>query len=905
MKSRGLSFVRLVAAVIATLVLARSATAQTALPAGTVGVAYNYQITTVPAAPAGTVYSASGLPPGLSINVATGLVNGTPSAAGSYSGTVSLLSGGSTDNLAVTLVINPPVGTLSITSADTATGTVGTGFSYATTTSVVAGAPVTSYNLTSLPPGLSGNSTTGVLSGTPTTAGVYPVSVSANNLNGTGAVKTVTITIGAAAGAPVISSAATAVVAVNAPFTYTVTASNSPTSFLAVGLPLGLSLNSATGVIGGTPTVAGSSVVALTATNAAGTGPVFNLAITIGAVPIISSAATANAGLGAAFSFGVTATNSPTSYNIAGLPPGLSANTATGAISGSATATGTYPVTLSASNAVGTGPTATLTITVGSLPAINSALAATGTVGTPFAYIATASNGATSFAFSGLPAGLSATVLGTVSGTPLSAGTFAVSVTASNPYGPGPVATVTLTILAAPVAPPVTPPVVVVAPLIATQPVAGSVREGDPFTLTVVATGSTPLAYQWKKDGLGLAGATGSTLVLATVKPGDAGSYSVTVSNSAGFVQSAAATLTVTPIVVASAPVITRHPADQSVAPGTAATFSVGAAGTPPLAYQWRRNGVAIAGATAATHVITDAQAALAGSYDVIVSNSVGTVTSNVGRLLVVGESRLMNVSVRSTAGTGEQTLIVGFRIDGTGSKRVLLRGIGPTLAQFNVVGALADPQLKLFNGAGLQINQNEDWGGSEELATAFTRAGAFSIPSNSKDAALLLALPAGPNTAHVTSAAGTGIALIEAYDADGAAPTARIVNLSARTQVGAGENILIAGFVIEGAVPKTVLIRGVGPGLVPLGISAAGVLADPQLRLFSGAGLVLQENNDWGGGAELTAAFTRVGAFALPSASSKDAALLVTLSPGNYTAQVSGVNNTTGVALVEVYEVP
>lgn len=903
MKSRSDTGVRLLGALIALLVLVCPAIAQIALPAGTAGVPYTYQVTTVPAAAAGTVYSAVGLPPGLSINVATGLINGTPTAAGNYSGSISLLFGGSTDNLAVTMAIAPPVGTLTITSGTTASGTVGAAFNYVTTTSVVVGAGVTSFNITALPPGLIGDGSTGVISGVPTTVGAYPVAISANNLNGTGAVQTLTITIGAASGTPVISSASTSLIAVNAPFTYTITASNSPTSFSATGLPLGLSLNSGTGVISGTPTLAGSSVVALTASNASGSSPIFNLTITVGAVPVITSAATASAAVGAAFNFGLTASNSPVSYTFAGLPPGLSANTTTGAINGAATTAGIYPVSVSATNANGTGPVATLTITVGNLPTITSVASVSGTVGSPFSYIATANNGATSFAVAGLPAGLSATPLGTISGTPGTAGSSAVTITATNAFGTGPAFVLTLTIAAAPVVPPSTSQ----APIIVTHPISRSVPAGENVTFSVVATSATPLIYQWKKDGLGISGATASSLTLSGVKESDTGSYSVTVSNSFGFAQSNTALLTVIPVVIVTAPAITTQPVDQTVLAGAGASFTVTATGTAPLSYQWRRNGATIAGATTATYSIPSVQAPAVGSYDVVVSNSAGAATSNIARLAIreVRESRLMNVSVRSAAGTGEQTLIVGFRIEGTGTKRVLLRGVGPTLAQLNVLGALADPQLKLFDSAGVQTNQNDDWGGGADLVAAFTQVGAFALPAASKDAALLLALPAGPNTAHVTSTSGGGVALIEAYDADTGLPTARLINISARTQVGLGENILIAGFVIDGTASKTVLIRGVGPGLVQFGLSATAVLTDPQLRLFSGAGQSLQENNDWGGGADLTSAFARVGAFALPATTSKDAALLVTLSPGGYTAQVSGTGNTTGVALIEVYEVP
>ena len=154
-----------------------------------------------------------------------------------------------------------------------------------------------------------------------------------------------------------------------------------------------------------------------------------------------------------------------------------------------------------------------------------------------------------------------------------------------------------------------------------------------------------------------------------------------------------------------------------------------------------------------------------------------------------------------------------------------------------------------------------------------------------------------------VSAASGaTGVALAEIYDASPTydATTARLINVSARTLAGTGGNILIAGFAIGGTTSKTVLIRAVGPGLAPFGLT--GLLADPKLELYAGATLVTANDNWWNGGPR-PAVFDSVGAFQLP-AFSKDAALLVTLAPGSYTAQVSSIGNTTGVALIEVYAI-
>jgi hypothetical protein len=224
-------------------------------------------------------------------------------------------------------------------------------------------------------------------------------------------------------------------------------------------------------------------------------------------------------------------------------------------------------------------------------------------------------------------------------------------------------------------------------------------------------------------------------------------------------------------------------------------------------------------------------------------------------------------------------------------------------LAQYGVSGVLADPQLKLFNAANTLINQNDDWGGSAALANAFAAVQDFALAANSKDAALLVALPPNGYSAQVNGAGtSTGVALIEAYEADTGTPGARFTALSARNQVGAGDNILIAGFAVTGNAPKKLLIRGIGPTLANYGVS--GVLADPQLALFDSTSTKIAENDNWGGATALSDAFTATQAFPLP-ANSKDAALLVTLQPGVYSAQVSGVGGTTGVALVEVYEVP
>ncbi len=281
----------------------------------------------------------------------------------------------------------------------TATATVATAFSY----QIAASNTPTSFAATGLAAGLAISTTTGLISGTPTTAGTSTVTLSATNAGGTGIA---TLTISTQPPPPVITGPTTATAAVGTAFSYQIAASNSPTSFAATGLPAGLAVNTANGLISGTPTTAGSSTVLLSATNAGGTGNA-TLALTVQPPPpVITSPVTASATVGTAFSYQIAASNSPTSFAAAGLPAGLAISTTAGLISGTPTAAGTSTVTLSATNAGGSG-NATLSLTIQPPPpVITSPVTATATVGTAFSYQIAASNSPTSFAAAGLPAGL-------------------------------------------------------------------------------------------------------------------------------------------------------------------------------------------------------------------------------------------------------------------------------------------------------------------------------------------------------------------------------------------------------------------------------------------------------------------------------------------------------------------
>ncbi|HXQ80888.1 MAG TPA: glycosyl hydrolase 53 family protein [Opitutaceae bacterium] len=360
-------------------------------------------------------------------------------------------------------------------------------------------------------------------------------------------------------------------------------------------------------------------------------------------------------------------------------------------------------------------------------------------------------------------------------------------------------------------------------------------------------------------------------------------------------------------------PYFISQPSSQTIATGGTVVFSAPAAAIPAPTYQWDLNGTAIAGATGPTLLISGATPASAGSYTCVATNPASSATSAPAALAVRSTAdigRLVNISCRATVGTGANILIAGFVVGGagtSGSEALLIRGSGPALVPFGVAGTLADPQLQIFSGASV-LGTNDGWAGNAQIASTAASVGAFAWTSpTSHDAALLETLPAGAYTAQIAGqSADTGVALAELYDATPAGAytlaSPRIVNIAARVQVGTGGSILIAGFVIGGSTSRTVLIRASGPALIPFGVP--GTLPDPQLQLYSGS-TVIGSNTGWAGDPQISATAAAVGAFSWVSPTSSDSAILVTLPPGAYTAQVSGASGDTGVALVEAYEVP
>lgn len=439
------------------------------------------------------------------------------------------------------------------------------------------------------------------------------------------------------------------------------------------------------------------------------------------------------------------------------------------------------------------------------------------------------------------------------------------------------------------------------APCFGSLPEDQTVTAGGTATFAVSALGTPTPTCEWSKDDRPL-GRTGTTLTLDNVSVSDAGEYTAVLRNAAGALMSFPVKLT-----VLAPPVVLSDPVSLDVAEGEDARFQV-LAGGGDLVYEWHHDGAAVPGGTGATLTLHQVAGDAAGDYSVVVRNPRGSVLSGSAHLSISAtddRARLVNLSARAPAGAGDRTLIAGFVIaGGDRALPVLVRGIGPTLAQFGLAQTLGDPAL-ILHRSGAAIATNNDWSGAAEIVDTAARVGAFPLSNLSADAVLVRSLAPGLYTVHVSSgiADQTGVAMVECYDAAGqiTARTGRLANLSARAQVGTGDNVLIGGFVIAGSGMQRVLIRGIGPTLSTQGVS--GALADPTLTLYA-RNEVIARNDDWQGNAELRAAFAATGAFELPT-DSTDAALLVTLPAGLYSAHVDGKNGGTGVAMVEIYAVP
>jgi hypothetical protein len=257
----------------------------------------------------------------------------------------------------------------------------------------------------------------------------------------------------------------------------------------------------------------------------------------------------------------------------------------------------------------------------------------------------------------------------------------------------------------------------------------------------------------------------------------------------------------------------------------------------------------------------------------------------------------LQNISTRADVLTGGQVLIGGFVLSGTGTKQVLVRGLGPTLTDAGVTGALADPTLELHHqdnqGHDSIVATNDNWKTQQAAIQATGKA-----PAHDSEAAILQNLAPGNYTAILGGKNSTsGIGLVEVYD-QSAASTAQLRNISSRGYVGTNSSVMIGGF-ISAVADTRVIVRALGPTLTQFGIT--GALADPVLQLFDANGNAIASNDNWQQSSQ--AAQIQSSGFAPPNA--LEPAIISTRPLGNTTAIVTGKNETTGVALLEVYRLP
>ena len=539
------------------------------------------------------------------------------------------------------------------------------------------------------------------------------------------------------------------------------------------------------------------------------------------------------------------------------------------------------------------------TIRLGALaaPVITSPLSDTATALQQFVYQFEAS-GATDLAVNGLPPELTFDPsTAAITGVPMEfLGTFPVQLTATNATG-STNATLFLTLQGLPPAGPV---------IISSTSAKG--RTGSPFTFQVLTTGATSaarLTATGLASGLSVDPVTG--LIAGT--PTADGSFGVTLTVTDGqFSIDGTLQLTFTsdptvPVIVSpsSATIFAGQFFNYVIdAPSTAdpETDSTGYAlqgNLPPGLGFDSANGI-ISG-TPQAHIGLIPEPQLSGgvvtNVQLFATNSHGTGT--IPLVFFRPPIGTVNISTRLAIGTGDTVLIGGFIITGNAPKKVLLRGLGPSLP---VPGALQDPTLELHDSSSL-LGSNDNWRDTQEQEIIATTI----PPTNDLESAIVAILDPGAYTVILSGKNGTtGVGLVEIFDVGTASfdvmSQAQLVNISTRALVQTGDNVMIGGFIVSGTDPVNVLVRAIGPELTGQGV--AGALQDTTLELHDGYGLLLASNDDWQTDQEQEIIDTTV-----PPTDSRESAILSTLPAGAYTAIVRGKNATTGVGLVEAYVLP
>jgi hypothetical protein len=259
------------------------------------------------------------------------------------------------------------------------------------------------------------------------------------------------------------------------------------------------------------------------------------------------------------------------------------------------------------------------------------------------------------------------------------------------------------------------------------------------------------------------------------------------------------------------------------------------------------------------------------------------------------------NISTRLPVGTGDNALIEGFIVQGPAgsTKKIIVRAIGPSLKPFGIADALANPTLEIFNASNTKIASNDNWKttqvGGIVTGNQFAEInGSGLAPNNDLESAIIANLAPGAYTAVVRGAgnsAGTGV--VDAFDLS-AGSTAKLANIATRGLIQPGDKLMIAGFIVQNG-PVRAVVLAIGPSLVPLGITNA--LPDTTLELRNQNGVIVRQNDDW-----MTTQKQELEATGLQPSNAKEAALVATIPPGQYTAQVRGKPEATGIGVVQIY---
>jgi hypothetical protein len=539
---------------------------------------------------------------------------------------------------------------------------------------------------------------------------------------------------------------------------------------------------------------------------------------TIGGLPVISGPSAPVGMVGQLFVYQIIASNNPFMYGASALPAGVTLDSTLGIISGVPTTPGPVPATLSATNIDGTGFktnfTATIQPTPSAGPVIISSTSAMGFTGQPFTF-QVATKGATQAAritATGLPTGLTIdSITGKISGTPSIVGSVPVNLSVKDGSFTA-TGFVQLTFTADPDAPVITNADTVFLP------------KNQPFNYQIATPGATD--------------------------PADPVKYAM----------------------IGTLPVGLGFDSADGVISGT---FTGSIAANKP-------NGPDR----------IDLSGGVLGTIQLFGTNSHGTATFQL--LFLAAPTGAVNISTRLLVGTGENVLIGGFIITGNAPKAVIIRALGPSI---NIPGAVQDPVLEIHNSGG-SVVANDNWRTTQEQIIKDTTI----PPSDDREAAIVISLDPGNYTAIVSGKSGsTGIGLVEVYDLGTAsmdvASKAQLAQISTRGRVLQGNDVMIGGFIVSGAT-TSVVARAIGPSLGNFGV--ANALANPTLELFNGNGMSIGFNDDWRSTQEQAIKDTMV-----PPSDDRESAIVTSLPPSAYTAIVRGQNNSTGIALVEVYSLP